>query len=128
MGEISPSSRRGFKVVVVQEVQEGLGHLGYGLEFSRVEVVVLVENQRKHCLGDAGRLEGRISKRTPDDRLLAREDALAQQAEEVEVHLLGVLVLDALHGHEQILHVYDGAQQLVHAGARNVVQVRNVHP
>jgi len=85
---------------VVQKVQERLGHLGHGLEFRRAQVIVLVEDQREHSLGDARRLEWWIAERTPDDRLLAREDALAQQTEEVLVHLLGVLVLDALHGHE----------------------------
>lgn len=112
IGQVLATDRRSFELPIVQAVKECLGHIHHRLQFWSGQVTVLVENKIRHCFCNAGSFEWRISEWTTDQGLSTRDDALAQETEEVVVDFLRVLVVFPLHTHKEIFHVNDCSQEI----------------
>lgn len=104
---------RCLQLPVVEAQQEHLGELIHGLALLGWQVAELVLHKIQDSLLNVWFLKRGAPQGPLDHRLAHLQDALPQQLEQVEIHLLGVRVLLLVHRHEEVLHIYHHAQQTV---------------
>ena len=111
---------------VVEAVEEHLGQVVHHLPLLRGEVVELVQHEVGHPLRDARLLIRRITQRSFHTWFGSLENTASEKFEQVEVDLLGVVVLLLVDAHEKILHIHHDTQQSVEFVLRRVVEVAHV--
>ena len=111
---------------VVEAVEEHLGQVVHHLPLLRGEMVELVQHEVGHTLGDTRLLVRRVPQGSFHARLGPLENTATEKFEQIEVDLLGVVVLLLVDTHEEILHVHNDAKQSVQLVLPGVVEVADV--
>ena len=125
-GQLLLPSRGSLELPVVEAVEEHLGQVVHHLPLLGGEVVELVQHEVGHTLGDAGLLIRRITEGAFNTRFCPLENTATEEFEEVEVDLLGVVVLLLVDAHEKILHIHHNTKQPVQLLLAGIVEVTDV--
>ena len=125
-GQLLLPRRRSLELPVIQTVEEHLGQIIHHLPFLGRQVIEFVQHKISHALGNARLLIRRVTQRSLNTRLSSLQDAASQELEQIEVHLLGVLVLLLMNTHEQILHIHDNSQEPVQLLLCSITEVTHM--